>query len=298
MAQIKNIDMKIDISVIIPMFNAEKYIESTVNSILQQEVHHFSVELIIIDDKSDDNSCEIVKKLNHPKITLIELKQKGGTAHARNVGINVANGEWIQFLDSDDKVCSDLFKKFELSKKPGVNCYLFSIEHEYKNYFLRQTIQKISDKRAFGHFGSVCNKFIKRELCVKFKENYLFEDTIFIIDVFINSELCLGLIDDAYYKYFRNNPNSIIANFSSNEFYKMYRYIFSQIEKCDDKTKMFILETFLAIAVRRDINIFIRMRIVSTILAKLYWYLPAVLMDQNRTKVKNMMSKYSFQVIR
>lgn len=62
MAQIKNIDMKIDISVIIPMFNAEKYIESTVNSILQQEVHHFSVELIIIDDKSDDNSCEIVKK--------------------------------------------------------------------------------------------------------------------------------------------------------------------------------------------------------------------------------------------
>ena len=128
MAQIKNIDMKIDISVIIPMFNAEKYIESTVNSILQQEVHHFSVELIIIDDKSDDNSCEIVKKLNHPKISLIELKQNGGTAHARNVGINVANGEWIQFLDSDDKVCSDLFKKFELSKSPGSIVIYFSYQ--------------------------------------------------------------------------------------------------------------------------------------------------------------------------
>lgn len=59
-------ESKMDISVIIPMFNAEKYIEGTINSIFQQEVHHFSVEVIIIDDKSIDNSCEIVKKTQSP----------------------------------------------------------------------------------------------------------------------------------------------------------------------------------------------------------------------------------------
>ena len=84
---------------------------------------------MIIDDKSDDISCEIVKKkLNHPKITLIVLNQNGGTTHARKVGINAANWERIQFLGSDDIFCSDLFKKFELSKSPGSIVIYFSYQ--------------------------------------------------------------------------------------------------------------------------------------------------------------------------
>jgi teichuronic acid biosynthesis glycosyltransferase TuaG len=52
---------KVDISVIIPMYNAEKYIEGAINSVLQQKDHHFEYEIIVVDDKSTDNSIEIVK---------------------------------------------------------------------------------------------------------------------------------------------------------------------------------------------------------------------------------------------
>ena len=278
---------KVDISVIIPMYNAEKYIEGTINSVLQQKDHHFEFEIIVVDDKSKDNSIQIVKKINHRKVILIELKKNSGVSNARNVGMKAAKGVWFQFLDSDDRVGNDLYQKFELSIISDVNCYLFSIQHIFNSYTLEQIISKIHDKRAFGHFGSVCNKFFKRDICMTFKENYIFEDTIFLIDVLINKELHLGLIDDAYYKYFRNNPNSITANFNSDDFYKMYQYIFSQIDKCDDMTKMFILEIFLATAIRKEINISIRMKIFLKTLTKLFWYLPSVLFNQNRTKIKN-----------
>lgn len=282
-------ESKIDISVIIPMYNAEKYIKDAINSVLLQASHPFIVEIIIVDDKSVDDSCAIVKNMNHPQIILIELERNTGTANARNAGLRIAQGKWIQFLDSDDTICQDLYQKFAFAMKPGVNCYLFSIEHEYSDFSFRQIIIKIPDKRAFGHFGSVCNKFIKRKLCIAFKESYTFEDSIFIIDILVQKELHLGLIDNAYYKYFRDNTHSKMSNFNNAEFYKAYQYIFSQIDKCDDMTKMFILEIFLATAIRKEIHIFVRIRIVSTILAKLYKYLPSVVMDQNRTKVKNMM---------
>jgi glycosyltransferase involved in cell wall biosynthesis len=281
--------MKIDISVIIPMYNAEKYIEGAINSVLQQKDHHFEYEIIVVDDKSIDNSIEIVKKINYPKVILIELKTNSGVSHARNVGMKAAKGEWIQFLDSDDRVGNGLYQKFELSMKSDVNCYLFSIQHIFNSYILEQIISKIHDKRAFGYFGSVWNKFFKRDICLPFIENYIFEDTIFLIDILIKKDLKLALISDAFYLYNRTNCNSITYVIDDKAYYKMFENIMQKLNKCDKLTKMFILETFLAIALRRDINIFIRMRIVSTILAKLYRYLPAVLMDQNRTKVKNMM---------
>lgn len=278
---------KVDISVIIPMYNAEKYIQGCINSVLQQKDHHFEYEIIVVDDKSTDNSIEIVKKINHPKVILIELKKNGGVSHARNVGMKAANGVWFQFLDSDDTICQDLYQKFELSKKLGVNCYLFSIEHQYTDHILRQTILKIPDRRAFGHFGSVWNKFIKRELCVEFKENYLFEDTIFLIDVLIKNDLKLALISDAFYIYNRTNCNSITYNFNDKAYYKMFENIMQKLNKCDKLTKMFILEIFLATTIKKEINIDIRLKIILKTLTKLYWYLPSVLFNQNRTKIKN-----------
>src|ERR1017187_5390448 len=133
-------ETKIDISVVIPMYNSEKYIESTISSILSQEKHGMNYEIIIVDDVSTDNSRAIVKNIKNERIRLIELKKNKGSANARNTGIKSAKGEWIQFIDSDDRICNNLYKKFENSLKPEFNCYLFSLINEYNDFIIKQTI--------------------------------------------------------------------------------------------------------------------------------------------------------------
>ena len=88
------------VSVIIPMHNSSKHIEQCIESVLNQTYNN--IEIIIVDDKSSDNSLDIVKKKNDDRIKVIELEINVGAARARNIGIDHATGEYICFLDSDD----------------------------------------------------------------------------------------------------------------------------------------------------------------------------------------------------
>lgn len=89
------------ISVIIPLYNKEKIVERSVKSVLNQSFQDF--ELIIVNDGSTDNSVEVVKSINNPRIILIE-QENGGPSKARNIGVKRAKGEWILFLDADDEL--------------------------------------------------------------------------------------------------------------------------------------------------------------------------------------------------
>ncbi|MFA1737431.1 glycosyltransferase [Lysinibacillus fusiformis] len=99
----------IKISVVIPAFNAELYIEKAIQSILRQTVH--VNEIIIIDDGSVDQTCKIVRNIqkDEPKIVLLTQKNAGASA-ARNRGIHEATGDWILFLDADDECSKELVK--------------------------------------------------------------------------------------------------------------------------------------------------------------------------------------------
>ena len=88
------------ISVIMPVYNAEKYINMAIESILQQTFDDF--ELIIIDDKGTDNSIDIVKKIADPRIKIIHNEKNYGIAYSRNRGIAEAEGEYIALMDDDD----------------------------------------------------------------------------------------------------------------------------------------------------------------------------------------------------
>jgi glycosyltransferase involved in cell wall biosynthesis len=278
---------KIDISVIIPMYNASRYIEQAIFSILEQEEHGFNYEIIVVDDASSDSSCEVVQNIKDEKIRLIALEKNGGTAHARNTGLELAQGEWVQFVDSDDRICSDLYKKFERSKTPDANCYLFSIINEYRDCTIKQTILENKDKRSFGIFYSVCNKFIKKDLCVAFKQDFSFEDVCFIVDMMREKELNIITIPDAYYLYNRKNEHSKMANFNQKEYRKMYSYVYSQIDTSDQFTKMYILEIFVGILFARSMPFFMRLQIAAKTLLKLYRYVPAVYGNGIRNWVVN-----------
>ena len=94
------------ISIITPCYNAAPYIANTIQSVQNQTISDW--EMIIVDDGSSDNSVEIIQKIiaQESRIKLIQ-KENGGSASARNMGLSVAQGEFIQFLDADDTISLD-----------------------------------------------------------------------------------------------------------------------------------------------------------------------------------------------
>ncbi len=88
------------VSVVIPLYNREKYIARAIDSVLAQTYNDF--ELIVIDDGSTDNGSEVVKQYDDQRIKIVS-QQNAGVSSARNAGIDLAKGKWIAFLDSDDQ---------------------------------------------------------------------------------------------------------------------------------------------------------------------------------------------------
>lgn len=107
------------ISVIIPMYNVEKYIAQSINSVLEQSYHHF--ELILVDDGCVDNTLKIVNKFSDPRIRIIQQSNRG-LSGARNTGIDAARGIYVALLDADDYWAPDKLSMHiqHLSENPNV----------------------------------------------------------------------------------------------------------------------------------------------------------------------------------
>lgn len=99
-----------EVSIILPVYNSEKYIKNTINSILNQTYQDY--ELLIIDDASTDNSLNIVNELKNDKFIILKNEKNKGVAFSRNKGINKAKGRFIAFIDSDD-----IWEKEKLEKQ-------------------------------------------------------------------------------------------------------------------------------------------------------------------------------------
>ena len=95
-------DVKCLVSIIVPVFNAAGFIKETIDSVIRQSFSEW--ELILVDDCSADDSCDIIKSImsEEPRIRLISREQNRGAAGARNEGVQNAKGRYICFLDADD----------------------------------------------------------------------------------------------------------------------------------------------------------------------------------------------------
>ncbi len=93
------------LSIIIPAFNAEKYIQRCLNSVLDQE-YNINVEIIVVNDGSTDSTAQILNdyKIRYPNIFRIVSKPNEGASSARNIGLDMADGDWVWFIDSDDYI--------------------------------------------------------------------------------------------------------------------------------------------------------------------------------------------------
>lgn len=214
------------ISVVIPVYNAEKYVSQAVDSVLQfDEVH----EIILIEDKSPDNALQICQQLaeKHEKVKLYQHpdKKNHGAGPSRNLGIEKSTGDFVAFLDADDYFLPNRFDaEKELFKDPkvegvygalGVHYYSEKAKKQYYQLFgdrLTTVYKKYEPKDVFpgqlhmlGSFGlfSIDTLTIRRESLMNkvrplFKPHLrLHEDTEFLFRLSYYLDLYPGILDEA-----------------------------------------------------------------------------------------------------
>ena len=110
------------LSIIVPIYNSEKHLQSCLDSLLNQNVNVDSYEIICVDDGSSDNSYSIVCEYSDKHSNIVKLKKEnGGASSARNLGLDAAKGKYIWFVDSDDTIrpnCLNTIFKLLNEKKP------------------------------------------------------------------------------------------------------------------------------------------------------------------------------------
>ena len=202
------------ISIIIPVYNTGKYIKTCLESIISQMNN--DIELIIIDDKSTDNSLKIIKETtkNMNNVILIENIVNEGISSSRNIGLSQANGEYIFFIDSDDYLNKDAINI--ISKNLDSDVLNFSYNRKLKyynkyrilelknNYSLNQNKELIYDLDCF-----VWNKIFRKEIInnLKFKKSMKYEDLPFSLISLMNAQTIKN-IPDILYNY-RMNYQSV-----------------------------------------------------------------------------------------
>ena len=127
------------VSVIIPVYNVESYVEECIRSVQEQTLS--DIEIICIDDRGSDNSIQIIEKLaeKDKRISIFSNDRNEGLAKSRNEGLSKARGEYIYFLDSDDMIEPDTLEKMYLiSKEDELDAVVFGARFIYETKELEE----------------------------------------------------------------------------------------------------------------------------------------------------------------
>lgn len=221
------------ISVIVPVYNVEKYIEKCVESILNQTLKDF--EIILVNDETKDKSIEIIeKKFNDPRIKIYN-KANGGSASARNYGIRVSTGEYLMFIDSDDFVDINMFEDmYQTIIKDQTDLVIC----DYYKYYNDDNKEYISIIPHYDSHNPKCSvigmptascKLFKKEYFTKynlsFLEDKLFEDNA-IIPFACAVARNFSYIRKAYYYYLQRDG----SNLNKSKYDKKWEDIFDSLE--------------------------------------------------------------------
>lgn len=215
-------------SVIVPVYNVEKYLAKCLDSILSQSFDSF--ELIVVDDGSKDNSGKICDDYaeKDSRVKVIH-KANGGLSDARNAGTNVAQGEYIVYIDSDDYVLSDDFLRTLYDNINGADILLYKHQkffdgstemqpctYSYENIDVNDTyvekLKKLVEGDAF--YGMAWIKAFKRSIVVEnniiFEKGLLGEDMEWNYHLITNAK-SLSVVDKPFIAY-RQRENSITTS--------------------------------------------------------------------------------------
>ncbi len=221
--------MEPKVSVIVPVYKAEKFLRQCMDSLVNQTLEE--IEIIAVNDRSPDNSIKILneyKEAYPEKVIVINSKKNRGPGGARNLGLESARGEYIGFVDSDDYVKPDMYKKlYKISKRADydITDSAFYNEKSKKKSITtpKEAIGELDDKKIgilIMNMGFLWTKLIKRSIFanngITFRENVAYSDTDVLPDIFIHSKK-LGFTNELFYIY-NENTNSVTNNFNPKSF--------------------------------------------------------------------------------
>lgn len=205
----------IKVSIVIPAYNVENYIEACIKSLVNQTLK--DIEIIIVDDGSKDKTSEIITKYAQEDFRIKNIKQENqGISAARNLGISLAKGEYIGFVDSDDWVDANYFENLYntaikynadmavasiYKHKPKYNQYTL----EYKTSIVAEKIQdkiKLCEdkkKRFFYVWNKLCKAELLKENNIQFAIGRIYEDVNFTMQTVFYANKIVSATDTKYH---------------------------------------------------------------------------------------------------
>ncbi len=212
---------EIKVSVIIPVYNVEKYIRQCLESIINQTLKE--IEIIIVNDGTRDNSMKIVEEYILDERIRVINKENGGLSSARNTGILAAQGKYICFIDSDDfiekSMLEELYNIIEEKNFDVVDSDIFL--YDDKSYEIKERKNKEYLKIEKGltlwekYNVEVWNKIYRKSFLLDnnifFEEGIIHEDDLFSIKI-LSSTNKIGHINRSFYYYRINRLGSIMTN--------------------------------------------------------------------------------------
>lgn len=239
------------ISIIVPVYNVEKYLENSIKSLINQTIFE-KLDIILIDDGSTDNSAKICHKFSKMYNNIKFISQKnGGVSSARNLGLDIACGKYITFFDADDLVENNIYEKLlYLIEKNNSSLALvdFSFVYENKEVKKRSFIKKnIKGKKVLlkmflsGEIISknLVDKLFRKNLIgnLKFEKDFrVGEDYYFLYNYLKKSESIEIDSTKSLYKYIQHKESTMKSEFSNKYFdtILLSEKILSEYDKNDD----------------------------------------------------------------
>lgn len=231
----------VKVSVIVPVYNSEKYLNKCIDSILNQTLKE--IELILVNDGSTDRSRKILEEYSEMDDRVIVLNIKnGGPARARNKGIKIAKGKYLSFVDSDDYIDGDFLEKLyntadnnkvqmimtnykDINMFNGVTsmtCHELECGVIFNKDRIKKDILTTFTKTINYGFFSMCNKLYLREYLLKL--GFLIDETrdhgedwLFNINIFLNLNSFIA-VEKPLYNYIHANENSLMTKYRENQF--------------------------------------------------------------------------------
>ena len=244
------------VSIVIPVYNVEKYIERCLKSILNQTLD--SIEVIVIDDGSTDNSGKICDEFSskYKNIKTIHKKNEG-VSSARNLGITLAKGEYIGFVDPDDFIHINMYKVlYENAKKVNSDIAVCSVNEirgneiftedntgKFIKYSKSEAISGyFNDRYPFNH-NYLCNKLFRKKLFdnVRLNEKIAYQEDSEIMIKLLNASDSIAYIGKPLYNYDLREGSLSSGKISKRKitaeraFYSIYEYTGYNI--CEYKSK-------------------------------------------------------------
>lgn len=293
-------------SIIIPVYNTEKYLERCINSVLSQSYENY--EIIIINDGSTDNSEKLLKKYEkNPKIKVIK-QTNHGLSYSRNVGIKKAKCDYILFLDSDDFIEKDLLANLNENIKNEDMVKFNYCELKNNEKLNRNTIEFNSLKGSVAFKTLVESKtMFEMAWLYAYKKSYIskyefevgkYHEDFGLIPIMLNKAGSISSINYAGYVYYRDNEKSITSFTDEEKEYKKAMdtlYFFKNVKENEKDKYLLSFYSNGAILKINSLNGKYKKRYIKELKKeRVYNY---ILSNTIKRKLKKIILKIKFQFI-